>query len=99
MGATNRIWTFIAILDWYAEDKEATHILVKSNVELEMDVDLDNVLTVMEVCDDEGNIENDKCSIQLTDPSLEYTVKGSKKEVSKIVFGKKSKNIGFKHED
>lgn len=103
MANTNRRYTFVSIQDIYDTKKEkegegSELVLLKEDVELEFDCILDDIKTVLQITDKEGNVMEDRCRICHEQDGI-LIVKGNNKKIAELVFGKKkgSKDIGFNH--
>lgn len=92
----NKRHTFVLITDLYS-DKGAESRCVKKGVEMEYDCNTEDVRSVSETCDKRGKIYQDRCLIY-HEFDGRMVVKGSKREVSDIVFGAvEDSKIGFKN--
>lgn len=93
--------TFIAYNNIYKDEDDGEgnikSILVYRNKKLEYDCFLEHVKSVCHAVNPEGKIYKNKCRI-FHEFEGAITVKGTKEEISDIVFGIDNSKIGFKKE-
>jgi hypothetical protein len=102
MATTNRRHTFTIVRNIYRQTQrpngEIKYTTVKRNVRLEVDFYINDIVGVGELVDSKGKVHKNKCEIFHRDKG-EFTVLGSKNEISDLVFGitGDSSEIGFKN--